>query len=197
MSSNFIKQMTIRSSRIQSGGMQLSRTFFWKNISVNEQQYFECSTIHLTEDIPRYLKSKEYETLQGGQQVSSAHCEDQSVSSVNSLVWSGSPSVTQDHSDVVVSRKPMIESFVGKDLSHPFLHPKCVTSHLGSLILIRIIPMELILILVITMFLSIYKYTTKPNKEDWVINPAVAYGCYFWMRDHHFKAIGVLALVGI
>ena len=35
---------------------------------------------NLTEDIPRYLKSKEYETLLADQPVSSAHCEDQSVS---------------------------------------------------------------------------------------------------------------------
>ena len=62
----------------------------------------------------------------------------------------------------------MIESIVGKDLSLPLMHPKCVTSHLGSLILIRMFPMELILMLVICiiMFLSISKYMTKPNKED-------------------------------
>ena len=71
--------------------------------------------------------------------------------------------MTQDHPDVVVLRKPMIESTAGKDLSHPFLHPICVTSHLGSPILIWIIPMELILFLVIIMFLSICNYMTKPN----------------------------------
>ena len=51
--------MNIRSSRIQSRVMQLFRTFSWKNISVNEQQPFECSTMHFScfENFPIWLKT--------------------------------------------------------------------------------------------------------------------------------------------
>lgn len=58
-------------------------------------------------------------------------------------------SITQDHSDHGALRYPMNESILGKDLSLPMMHSRCYTSHLRLLILIRIIPMELIQILVI------------------------------------------------
>lgn len=74
--------------------------------------------------------------------------------------------MTQDHWDHGALRELMNDSILGMDLSLPSMQTTCDTSHLGSLILIWVIPMERIIILIITMFLSMYKYMTKHNNEE-------------------------------